>query len=90
LTIEKDWWGGYLTITAEDGDETRPIPAYLTKIKQKYKPNPLYKVENTVRLIIIGSSIAFFFVMCGIELAQSFFILGCVISQRLNECILKF
>ena len=61
ITVEKDWFGGYLS----DGDSTSDqqninMMAYLRDGKKVYKSNPVYIVENTIRLIIIGISISFF------------------------------
>lgn len=56
-------------MTDDDQGMYENMPPYLAKIKQKYKPNPMYKIENTIRLIIIGSSISFFFVMVALELS---------------------
>ena len=68
VSIEKNWWGGYLTAS----------PTYTHwhyRIKQHhiwtdYKQE-LYTINNLVRLVIVGSSISFFMIITCMELAQT-------------------
>ena len=57
--------------------------------RSKYKPNPLYTFENTIRLVFIGSSIAFFIQFLILEMVQAFFAIGTLLGTRICECIDK-
>lgn len=57
-----------------------------SKVKKNGGADPVQNIENTIRLTIIGTSIAFFFVMCATELAQSLFVCAHVTGYRLAEC----
>jgi len=85
-TLEQDWRGGYLLL-----DEMSDEPFHFRNFspRQKYKPNPIYTVENTIRLVIIGSSIAFFIQFLILEMIQAFFAVGTLLSTRVRECIGK-
>lgn len=58
ITIEKDWWGGYLT---------SDLPEKIFDFKN-VKQNPSYRIENTIRLIILGISMSFFMIIILCEL----------------------
>jgi len=73
LTIERDWWGGYLTHHDSNQNQVANFQDYLKNGKQMYKENPLYKFENTLRLIIVGCSISSFWVLLFIDILQIVF-----------------
>lgn len=88
LTIEKDWWGGYLT--QERGEKPHESPAKEHKKLEKTKvPNPAYIYENTIRLIIIGSSISFFLVMAFVDCIQTFSNMISIAFNRISYCLRK-
>ena len=70
LTIEKNWWGGYLT-QQEDQVKLYTFQEFMLngqKLFKIKKPNPAYRVENTIRMAIVGVSIAFFMIFCFVEI----------------------
>lgn len=73
LSIEKDWWGGYLTHHDTDKNAVANFSEYLKNGKQMYKENPAYVYENTLRLIIVGCSISSFCTMLLIDVVQIIF-----------------
>lgn len=52
-------------------------------------PNPAYVYENTIRLIIIGSSISFFLVMSFVDMIQTLVILCASTTNRVIYCFKK-
>lgn len=73
LTIEKDWWGGYLTNNDQNNKMVANFQDYLMNGKQLYRENPIYVFENTVRLIFIGCSISFILNVVLIDVIQIIF-----------------
>jgi len=67
LTIQKDWWGGYLT-SDKNSHVAHNFNEWLKNGKKMKVPNPSYRFENTLRLIVIGSSITFFLLMSFVDL----------------------
>ena len=67
LSVEKDWWGGYLSVE-KNSQIAQNFHEWLKNGKQLRKPNPSYYVENTVRFIIVGCSISFFMVMLFLDI----------------------
>ena len=80
LTIEKDWWGGYLT--------SEPEKTFWHDYR-KVRSNPKYTIENTIRLVILGISISFFMVIILLELTQSIFTLYYLIFRKSREAFHK-
>ena len=84
LTVEKDWWGGHLT-----GDQEKKWThngIFWSSPYQQVKQDPAYRVENTIRLIILGNSLSFFMIIILCELFQSIFTLVYVLMIKLREC----
>lgn len=81
LSIEKYWWGGYLTWNAEPSSDVPrrgfgSIYATLHHLKHHirhhewyvYYEHELYTINNMIRLTIVASSIAFFMILSLIDL----------------------
>ena len=73
ITIEKDWWGGYLTSPSDSLSFQQYWGSIYHRTYEPAKPNPAYVVENTIRLMFVGISIAFFMEMILLEIVQSLF-----------------
>ena len=73
ITIEKDWWGGYLTSSTEKPHFQQMWGQIYGRSYQPVKQNPSYVFENTIRLMFIGISIAFLMEMVLLEIVQSLF-----------------
>ena len=73
LSIEKDWWGGYLTHHDSDQNQAHNFQDYLKNGKQMYKENPAYVYENTLRLIIVGCAVSSFCTLLFIDVVQIIF-----------------
>ena len=69
LSIEKYWWGGFLTTATQPVHYQ--IGHHLTKIQllETYRQE-LYTINNLIRLIIVASSISFFMIITLIETLQ--------------------
>lgn len=80
LTLEKDWWGGYLT-----GEQEKTFWYDYKKVK----PKPEYMIENTIRLVILGVSISFFMVIILCELTQTVFTIYYLMFRKLRENFYK-
>ena len=68
LTLERDWWGGEFTASEHS---SKPAGNYTEWVSNGYKltkPNEAYLMTNTLRLIVVGTSISFFMIMCFLEL----------------------
>jgi hypothetical protein len=89
LIATLDWEGNYEYLLF-DNLLDEPFQFRNFKPPQKFKPNPLYTVENTIRLVIIGTSIAFFIQFLILEIVTAFFAIGTLISTRISECYQKF
>lgn len=81
LTVEKDWWGGYLS-AEKNSEEAQNFRDWLRFGKRLRRPNPSYVVENTIRLTIVGCSISFFLIMSCLEVLQSAIIGVNFVHQR--------
>lgn len=88
ITIEKDWWGGYLT-SDKNSHSAKNFQEWLKNGKKMRAPNPTYVFENTIRLIIIGSSISFFLLMCLMELVQCLVTAIYTALNRIGNCVKK-
>ena len=67
LTLEKNWWGGYLGPDKNYGKSAANFKEWLANGKRLARPNPAYLVENSLRLMVIGTSITFFLTMMFID-----------------------
>jgi len=70
LTIEKDWWGGVLSSNEDAHFEPTSFIDAMHRRHQVYhlvKPNPGYRIENCLRLIIVGIAVSSFVVLSMIE-----------------------
>lgn len=90
ITVEKDWFGGYLS----DGDSTSQqqnldLMNFLRVGKVVYKENPVYKVENTIRLMIIGTALAFFAQCFFDETLQASYSLFCILYNYASKLVNK-
>ena len=73
LSIEKYWWGGYLSWNDPSEDQLMysSIMSSIHHIKHHIKKtdiyvqyeHELYTINNMIRLTIVGSSIAFFMIL---------------------------
>ena len=84
LTIEKNWWGGYLT-SDKNSHVAQNFNEWLNNGKKMKVPNPSYLFENTVRLIVIGSSITFFLLMSFVEIIQAIITIFAILFNRLTH-----
>jgi hypothetical protein len=84
LSIEKDWWGGYLS-AEKNVKVAHNFNEWMNYGKRMSKPNPRYIFENTIRLIVIGSSITFFLLMSIVECTQVFVTAMCVAYDRIQH-----
>lgn len=66
LSIEKYWWGGYLT-----GSEMY-FGRRGVSLQEMYKQE-LYTINNLIRLVIVANSIAFFIIITMLEVLQVVF-----------------
>ena len=75
LSIEKYWWGGYLTWNIEPSEDkpfyNNSLYKNLHQMKHNIKnhewyihyENELYTINNMMRLTVVASSIAFFMIL---------------------------
>jgi len=87
LSIEKDWWGGYLTHHDTNQNQVHNFQDYLKNGKQMYKENPAYIYENTLRLIIVGCSISSFITLLFIDVLQIIFTTFAQIHYQIKKLI---
>ena len=71
LTLEKDWWGGYLGPDKNYTNTAANFKEWLRNGKRLTRPNGAYLIENSIRLIMVGTSITFFLFMCSLEGVQT-------------------
>lgn len=67
ISIEKDWWGGYLG-SDKNSTQAKNFNEWLLNGKKLTKPNPVYLLENMLRLIVMGTSISFFTLITFLEI----------------------
>jgi len=82
LSIEKYWWGGYLTWNIEPSEDT---PFYNNSLYKNlhsmkhhitnhewyvYYESELYTINNMARLTVVASSIAFFMILSLLDITQ--------------------
>ena len=82
LSIEKYWWGGYLTWNIEPSDDTplfnNVVYLHLHSMKHHikqhewyiYYEHELYTINNMIRLTVVASSIAFFMILSLLDITQ--------------------
>jgi len=83
ITIEKNWWGGYLT-SEKNSFVARNFHEWQLNGKKMKVPNPTYLFENTIRLIVIGTSITFFLLMSFMDLVQTLITLVLIMFNRIK------
>jgi hypothetical protein len=72
LSIEKNWWGGYLTEENTRFHNKAALflePIHSHRIFQTYKQE-LYAFNNLLRLVIVANSISFFIIISLLEIFQ--------------------
>lgn len=84
ITIEKDWWGGYLSGRESDEEKSKNWNSILKDGRHLYKANPTYVFENTIRLIMIGVSISFFQQIAFTEVIQLIYSLFCILYNYMG------
>ena len=84
LTVEKDWWGGYLSVE-KNSQVAQDFHEWLRYGKQLRRPNPSYRVENTIRFVVVGCSISFFLIMMFLDILT-----GIVLSLNFIYCRLRY
>lgn len=82
LSIEKYWWGGYLTWNIEPSEDNsgyfNKLYANLHHMKHHikhhewylYYEHELYTINNMIRLTVVASSIAFFMILSLLDVTQ--------------------
>lgn len=80
LTLEKNWWGGFLGSEKNYGKSAGSFQEWMANGKRLSKPNPAYLVENSLRLMVVGTSITFFLTMMFVECFQGIY--SCLIASQ--------
>jgi len=86
LTIEKDWWGGYLS-SDKNSQAVKDHKEWIENYEKRLKSSPAYVFENTIRLMIVGCSISFFLMISLMDLIQTVLTLFNQYLERMKYCL---